>query len=147
MTGDAAFKAARASSLNLRGSTLAAADQAASMRLEEIVVSGVKEGSGRDRSSHGTKDVRRAGGRLFAQRDGVWTDVAHRDSLKVTTIAPFSNAYFAVVRARPALRAALGIGTPVVVAGRRASLKVAEGGLSEWTAGALERFLQEFDGR
>ncbi|HEV8357564.1 MAG TPA: VIT domain-containing protein [Gemmatimonadales bacterium] len=144
MTGDAAFKAARASSLNLRGSTLAAADQAASMRLEEIVVSGV---NGRDRSSYGTKDVRRAGGRLFAQRDGVWTDVAHRDSLKVTTIAPFSNAYFAVVRARPALRAALGIGTPVVVAGRRASLKVAEGGLSEWTAGALERFLQEFDGR
>ena len=32
-------------------------------------------------------------------------------------------------------------------AGRRASLKVADGGIAEWTGGALERFLLEFDGR
>ena len=65
----------------------------------------------------------------------------------MTTIAPFSPAYFALAAARPALRAMLAVGMPVLVAGRRASVKVAEGGVTEWTPGALERFLQEFDGR
>jgi hypothetical protein len=63
----------------------------------------------------------------------------------VTTVAPFSRAYFDLVAARPALREALGVGTPVLLAGRRASLRVAEGGIAAWTPGALDRFLQEFD--
>ena len=91
--------------------------------------------------------LKRAGGRVFALRDGIWTDVARRDSLKSKTIAPFSPAYFALVKSRPVLGAILAVGNPVVVAGRRINLKVAEGGDSEWSAGELARFLEEFDGR
>lgn len=141
MTGATAFNSAKASASLSRSGTVAAADQATQLRLDELVVN-TTSADGRER-----REVQRAGGRLFLRRSGVWTDVAHRDSLKVTTIAPFSPAYFALAAARPALRAMLAVGTPVLVAGRRASVKVAEGGATEWTPGALERFLQEFDGR
>ena len=147
MTGGGAFIAAKASAAMAQSGSFAAADRAASVRLEELRVAGVDERSrSAGRASKGN-EVMRAGGRLFARRDGVWTDLAQRDSVKLTTVAPFSPAYFALVRARPALRSALGVGAPLVIAGRRASLKVADGGISEWTGGALERFLQEFDGR
>ena len=148
MTGNAAFDAARASATMAKSTTRSAADAAASFRLEELVVTGVNvAAAGGNRSTGEHREVRRAGGRLFAWRNGVWTDLAGQDSLKVTTVAPFSPAYFALVHARPALRAALAVGAPLVIAGRRASLKVADGGISEWTGGALERFLLEFDGR
>jgi hypothetical protein len=112
------------------------------------VVAGVNEGGlGGKQPLAGKQDLRRAGGRVFALRSGVWTDLAAQDSLKVTTITPFSTAYFQLVRARPGLRAALAMGAPLVIAGRRASLKVADGGMSEWAPGGLDRFLEEFDGR
>lgn len=144
MTGVTAFGAAKASASLSRSGSIAAADQAMQLRLDELVASGRSPAKGAEPER---KEVRRAGGRLFLRRSGVWTDVAHRDSLKVTTIAPFSPAYFALAAARPALRAMLAVGTPVLVAGRRTSLEVAEGGLTEWSPGALEQFLQEFDGR
>ena len=84
---------------------------------------------------------------LLALREGVWKDLASRDSLKVTTIAPFSPAYFALVAARPSLKAALAAGPSILLAGERTNLKIADGGLTEWAPGALARFLQEFDGR
>jgi Ca-activated chloride channel family protein len=138
MTGAGAFNSAKASARMSGSTTLQAADQAAEVRLDELVTG---TGSG-DR-----KELKRAGGRLFALRDGTWTDLAHRDSLKVTTIAPFSRAWFDLLEARPRLRAALAVGSPLVLAGARASLKIAEGGTSEWAPGALTRFLQEFEGR
>ena len=91
--------------------------------------------------------MKRAGGLVFVLRDGVWTDLRHVDSLKTTTIAPFSPAWFALVEARPGLKAALAVGSRLLLGGRRASLGVAEGGLSDWSPGALSRFLQEFEGR
>ena len=85
---------------------------------------------------------------MLALRDGVWTDLSQRDSVKaVKTIVPFSPAYFALVAARPSLKAVLAVGSPVSLAGRRITLKVADGGATEWTPGELDRFLQEFDGR
>lgn len=140
MTGAQAFNAAKASS-RLSGSTsLQSADAAVSGRLDEMRMSPAVPGTE-------TKNIRRAGGRLLAWRDGIWTDLAQRDSVKAKTIAPFSTAYFALVEARPALKAALAVGTPILLAGRRINLKVAEGGATDWTTGELARFLQEFDGR
>jgi Ca-activated chloride channel family protein len=138
MTGALAFDAAKASANLTRSASLAAADEAVAGRVDELR-RGVGAGEG--------KAVRRAGGRLFAWRAGVWTDLGQRDSVKAKTIAPFSVAYFALVKARPSLKAALAMGTPILLAGHRVSLKVAEGGATEWTPGELERFLQEFDGR
>ena len=140
MTGAGAFDQAKASA-NLSAS--------ASLQAEEATVAGVMDrvqsvtvGSG-----SGRKEIRRAGGRLFVFRDGVWTDLAQRDSVQTKLIAPFSAAYFAVVAARPSLKAALAVGTPILLAGQRLSLKVADGGSTDWAPGELTRFLQEFDGR
>ena len=140
-TGRVAFDAAK-SSANMSGSaTLAEAESA--VRQRSVQLSERRDGGGRGASS----ELRRGGGRMFTLRGGVWTDVNHHDSLSVTTIAPFSRAYFELVAARPALREALAIGTPVLVAGRSVSLKVADGGTTTWGTGAMTRFLQEFDGR
>jgi Ca-activated chloride channel family protein len=135
MTGAHAFEQAKASA------NLAATP---SLQMEERVVTGVMADAG---ASGSRKELRRAGGRLLSWRDGAWTDLARNDSLRSKTIAPFSAAYFALVQARPALRAALAVGTPMVLGGRAINLKVAEGGDADWSPGELERFLREFDGR
>ncbi|HEU5220356.1 MAG TPA: VIT domain-containing protein [Gemmatimonadales bacterium] len=141
MTGRGAFDAAKSSADLSRSSTLQAANQAASLRLDEIVVAGAAEGANHKR------EVKRIGGKVFAKDQGVWTDLSHRDTLKVTTIAPFSRAWFDLAAARPALKPALSAGSPLLLAGIRVSLKVAEGGTTEWAPGALARFLLEFEGR
>ena len=136
MSGARAFEAAK-SSANLAASpSIQAADAAVALRLDEM----------REGRAAGTA-VRRAGGRLFLQRDGVWTDVGYRNGMKTLTIAPFSPAWFALVRERPALRAPLALGHPLVLSGARVALRVADGGTSAWTAAELARFLQEFEGR
>ena len=138
MTGARAFDQAKASA-NLSAS--------ASLQLEELTVSGVMQRVQSAASGSTRQEIRRAGGRLFAFRNGIWTDLAGRGSVKTKVIAPFSSAYFALVTARPSLKPALAVGTPILLAGRQLSLKVAEGGAAEWAPGELARFLQEFDGR
>lgn len=137
-TGAGAFGAAKSSADLSRSGTLQAANEAAAARMDELVVTGGE----RDK-----REFKRVGGKVFAKDKGVWTDLAHRDTLKVTTIAPFSRAWFDLAAARPALKAALSAGSPLVLAGSRASLKIDEGGASEWAPGALARFLLEFEGR
>jgi putative intracellular protease/amidase len=137
MTGGVAFDRARASAKMAASANLQAAEGAVMNRLEEVVVTGA-----------GRRDeTKRAGGKVLSKRNGVWTDLAHRDSLTVTSIAPFSKAWFALAEARPALREALAAGSPLILAGRRASLKIIEGGVSDWAPGAMDRFLREFEGR
>lgn len=142
MTGARSFDAAKASARMSGSTTLQAANEAVVSRLDEIAVAGRGTGAERER-----REMKRAGGRLLSLRDGVWTDVAHRDTLKVTTVAPFSRAWFDLVAARPSLKPALAAGSPLLLAGTHASLKIAEGGTTEWAPGALTRFLQEFEGR
>jgi len=142
MTGAQAFDAAKASA-NLSGSTsVQAAEAAVAGRLDEM-----RARIGRDRSGASPSELKRAGGRVLALRNGVWTDIALRDSLRSMTVSPFSPAYFALAKARPALRAALAAGHPIALAGRRANLRVADGGVTEWAPGELDRFLREFDGQ
>ncbi|MES2124802.1 MAG: VIT domain-containing protein [Gemmatimonadota bacterium] len=144
MTGQRAFDAAKASA-NMSGSTtLAGANRAVESRMDQVTSKQLADGGGRDER---TAQLRRAGGRIFTLRAGVWTDAGYRDSLKVTIITPFSRAYFDIVAARPALAEAFGIGTPLLLGGQRVSLKLADGGISDWTPGAMDRFLREFEGR
>jgi Ca-activated chloride channel homolog len=89
---------------------------------------------------------RSVAGRIFVRRGGVWTDALHRGSLQVTVVAPYSDAYFALVRALPELRRWLGAGNDVLVAGRRISIRVAPAGLSTWRSGELERVAAAFRG-
>ena len=134
-TGRDAFANAKASAALGGVSTLAAADRVAATRAMELAA-----------GAPGGSAVRRAGGRLFVQSDSVWTDASYRDSLKVTVVAPFSDAYFALVRALPEIAPCLSVGDRVVVAGRRTGVKIAAGGLTAWRTGELETLVRAFRG-
>ncbi len=95
--GAVAFEAARKSSRLREADALDAADEA-------LVAASVRA-AGRGGAA-GATAVRRAGRRLFALRDGTWTDLSYEDSLKVIEVAPFSRAYF-----QSAAGAAAGAGT------------------------------------
>jgi len=131
-TGKLAFERARESGRMSKATTLSEADAAAEDKLESL---------GRSDS-----ELRRAGGRLFRRQAGVWTDVTHADSLRVLTLAPFSPAYFAVVRSLPELTASLQVENPVLVAGKRASLKVEAGGREKLSEAELRDFVRQFRG-
>ncbi len=92
------------------------------------------------------RDQRRVGGRLFILQRGVWTDAGQVDSLQTTTVAPFSPVYFALVRALPELVPCLRVGDSVLVAGRRASIRVASGGVERLDAGRLAALISGFRG-
>jgi Ca-activated chloride channel family protein len=98
------------------------------------------------RARSGINPTQRVGGRLFIMRDSTWTDLSHGDSLHVVTVAPYSDAYFALLRALPDLRESAALEPAVLVAGRRASIKIGEGGKTRWNPGELERLVKEFRG-
>jgi Ca-activated chloride channel family protein len=135
-TGAGAFNSARSSSAMMGAGSLAAADAAAEARIGEL-------GAGRGTARN---DMRRVHGRLFVKIGDVWTDAAHQDSLRVIEVAPFSEAYFQLVRALPALAQYLRLGDEVLVAGRRASIKVTASGTTAWRAGQLDAVVRAFRG-
>jgi Ca-activated chloride channel family protein len=112
-------------------------------RLEEVVVTTGFEGT---RAHSGINPTQRIGGRLFIMRDSTWTDLGHGDSLHVVSVAPYSDAYFALLKALPDLREAAALEPAVLVAGRRASIKIGDGGKTRWLPGELERLVREFRG-
>ena len=56
------------------------------------------------------------------------------------------DAYFAVLRALPDLRDVAVLEPAVLVAGRRASIKIGAGGKTTFNPGELERLMREFRG-
>ena len=72
-------------------------------------------------------------GRLFVEKNGIWTDLRPADSLRVVTIAPFSPAYFAVLRALPELTPIVQRFDRVQVAGRAVSIRFDAGGQTSET--------------
>lgn len=92
----------------------------------------------------GAVTTRRVGGRLFALRDALWTDVAHADASPVVAVAPYSDAYFALLTALPELVGAAALEPAVVVAGRRTSIKIEAGGKTMWAPGELARLVASF---
>jgi Ca-activated chloride channel family protein len=98
------------------------------------------------RAHAGINPTQRIGGRLFIMRDSTWTDLGHGDSLRVVSIAPYSEAYFALLQALPDLREAAALEPSVLVAGRRASIKIEANGKTRWNPGELERLVRDFRG-
>jgi Ca-activated chloride channel homolog len=138
MSGSTAFQRAEASSKMAQATSLSAADEAAEERMANAAP-----------SAPGSRAVesKRAGGRVFVLRGGVWTDIAHKTAQRIVTVAPYSDAYFALVRAMPELAPCLGVGDAVVLSGRRVSVKIATGGITTWQPGALETTVRDFRGR
>ena len=96
------------------------------------------------RAKAGINPTQRVGGRLFIWRDSTWTDLGHGDSLRVVTVAPYSDAYFALLRAMPDLGQAAALEPAVLVAGRRASIKIEAGGKTTWRPGELDALVRDF---
>jgi len=116
-------------------------------QLQEVVVTvdGVALDEAR-RARSGINPTQRVGGRLFIMRDSTWTDLGHGDSLRVVSIAPYSEAYFELLKALPDLRDPAALEPAVLVAGRRASIKIEARGKTRWNPGELERLVRDFRG-
>jgi len=116
------------------------------VRLDAVVVTGANAVELDDvrRSRSGINPTQRVGGRLFIWRDSTWTDLGHGDSLRVVTVAPYSEAYFALLRAMPDLSQAAALEPAVLVAGRRASIKIEAGGKTAWRPGELNALVRDF---
>ncbi|HYL55623.1 MAG TPA: VIT domain-containing protein [Gemmatimonadales bacterium] len=116
---------------------------AGSLNLDAVVVTEAADSLAAVERGSVTR-AQRVGGRMFTWRDSTWTDIAYGDSLRVVTVEPFSDAYFALLRALPELRGPAALGSSVLVAGRRVSLKIAAGGKTTWTDGELAAVVRDF---
>jgi len=120
---------------------------AGAVSLENVVVTANRSDLDEMRRARsGINPTQRVGGRLFIMRDSTWTDLGHGDSLRVVSIAPYSDAYFALLQALPDLREVAVLEPAVLVAGRHASIKIGAGGKTTFTPGELERLVRAFRG-
>lgn len=101
------------------------------------------ESDGWASSDPARRAVRQVGGHAFVRRAGIWTDLRHADSLRVVRVAPFSEAYFALLRACPELVQPVQL-APVLVAGRHVSIEIAADGQHSLGADALARLVADF---
>jgi Ca-activated chloride channel family protein len=131
-TGRLAVEEARQSAQLAKANTVAEADAASDERLQGSVAA--------------AGSVKRAGGRMFRLDRGVWTDIAHSDSLRLVSVAPYSAAYFSLARALPELSQVLAMGESLVVAGRRLSIRVVPGGQEKLSAAEVGRIVNAFRG-
>jgi Ca-activated chloride channel family protein len=120
------------------------------------------EGMRRAREARSTADVARAeavlaedkdaasshrrlvGGRTFENTGGVWRDVAIKTKTDVVVIEPFSNAYFAVLRALPELEPIWKVLPNNITAGKRVAIGLRTGGRKEMSPGELNQLVQRF---
>jgi Ca-activated chloride channel family protein len=134
-TGRQAFERAQTSSKLSDSKSLAAA--------EDAIAAGVAAGPS---PASGAPASRRIAGRLFVQRGQVWTDLAHADRITVTAIAAYSKAYFEMVRLLPEVAPYLSVGDEIVIAGRRASIRIGAEGIEVWRPGQLGDLVRNFRG-
>jgi Ca-activated chloride channel family protein len=140
-SGAEAFRRAQASS------RLREAD-----RLEEaeVLIAGVvadKAGLAGGATGEGVAgSVRHVGRRLLVFRAGTWTDVTFETSLKMIEVAPFSEAYFELVRRLPAIKAYFALGERVVIAGEGMALSLTPNGVTKWTPNDLQAVLRGLEG-
>ena len=107
------FARAKTSAAQRESKSLAAADEAMETRAEESA-------------------SRRIGARFFTLRDSMWTDARANapgaNRIRKVRVRPYSEAYFALLRAIPELGEPFGLGNRVLVLGRKVSLEVAADG-------------------
>jgi Ca-activated chloride channel family protein len=92
-------------------------------------------------------NVRHVAGRFFAEREGIWTDVTHTDSLTVIDVAAFSDAHFALLRSIPELAPYTSAFDRVLVAGKTISIRVGADGATRLTVRRMQQLVRAFRGR
>ncbi|HSE46625.1 MAG TPA: VIT domain-containing protein [Gemmatimonadales bacterium] len=133
-TGQGAFDMAKQSASLSKTSSLAEADKEEN---EKLMI-----GAALNKDI----DMKRVGGRIFARRDGVWTDAGLVDSLRVIEVAPYSDAYFAVARALPELGPCLVLGDEVTIAGRSVTIRITAKGAQSLSNRDLTALVKGFRG-
>jgi hypothetical protein len=104
-----AFESARAAAEQRAATSLAAADE-----------SDMAKSAG----------VRRVGSRTFALRGDTWVDTRKTDSMQVTKVRAFSEAYFKLIEAIPELREVFALGDKVIVAGKGIAVATGDDGVA-----------------
>ncbi|HJL16663.1 MAG TPA: VIT domain-containing protein [Sandaracinaceae bacterium LLY-WYZ-13_1] len=86
---------------------------------------------------------RRVGDRTFRLVRGMWVDAAYRRALPTLRIRAASEAWFALLRARPALRSALALGERVAIALDGRAVIVAPDAPADVTEARVRAFLEQ----
>jgi Ca-activated chloride channel family protein len=133
-TGQLAFERARESSRMAGASTLAAAESAAEEK--QAALTGQAHAG----------ELKRIAGRLFVRTGAIWTDAAHRDSVRTVDVAPFSEAYFDLVKSLPEIAPYLQAGDQVLIAGRAVSIRISPSGTRGWSGNQLSELVKSFRG-
>ena len=89
-------------------------------------------------------DMRRAGTRVFTLHGGAWTDTRMSDSLKVTKVRAYSDAWFKLIEAIPELREAFALGDRVVIAGRSMAIETGDDGMSSIDSATLRQMKERW---
>ena len=93
-----------------------------------------------------TDNQRIVAGRAFRLVDDVWVDVRHDDSTRTVSIAPYSDAYFRLLRLAPELQLYWSEFEQVVVTGHGVSIEVKDEGQSTMSGGELALLVRAFRG-
>ncbi len=133
-TGTTSFESADASSKMAATGSLSDANRIAERRVRQL-------------SAGNETQVLRVGSKLFRQSSGTWIDLAQIDSLPVTEVAAYSEAYFALARALPEINEYLSIGNDVLLAGKSGSIRIHAAGARTWQPGQLTRLVRAYRGQ
>jgi Ca-activated chloride channel family protein len=82
-------------------------------------------------------EARQVGRRTFVLRQGVWTDVGLETGLRTIEVAPYSQAYFDLVRRLPALKTYFAMSDRLVIAGDGVALELSDGGVTRLSSSEL----------
>jgi Ca-activated chloride channel family protein len=120
--------------------------QAASMdEAEAAMAGGEGKAAGREGGGvHSEGAVRHVDDRLFVARAGEWRDIRLQEGMHVVEIAPFSDAYFEILRRVPGLKAFFALGERVIIAGDDVALRLTPEGLTKWEPEKLNMVLRGF---
>jgi hypothetical protein len=125
------------------GAVASSARDAKLLRSDVVATAADSLGGLGGQAAHGNA-TRRVGARLFELRDSVWLDAARRGSIPTVRVAPFSDAYFALLSSLPELVQPATLGPAVLVAGRRVSVEIQVGGKTTWADGELAALVRQF---
>jgi Ca-activated chloride channel family protein len=85
------------------------------------------------------ENSRRVGGRVFALRGEVWTDLRRADSTRTVKVKAYSEAYFKLIDAIPELREVFTLGDKVVVTGKDVAIEIGPSGAESLSDSELRR--------
>ena len=92
-----------------------------------------------DANMAANSDMKRVGTRTFQLRGDTWVDSRKRDTMRVTKVRAFSEAYFKLLETIPELREAFALGDKVIVAGRTVALEISDEGITSIDDSALRQ--------